>query len=298
MSNGYHKSTFGDILIGFLSFFLAFPIFILIHKQIPDPDWSFNIDRILLFISIILVCVIVLRLFKFVVVLAVVVAVAWLSYGSLMKKYGFENLFRDYRGIAYSIKDDPTLAGIIFSNHSSFPNRSLFMNAIDDHNPVVRSFAVAATNEYFKAEQQKYHEYHTLIQCFAIFKKINSNWNYVNDSRSREYLAKASESVKLLAGDCDDHSILIAACLQAVGAAPRLIYTTGHVYPEILVGNKHDLEQVNFLIKKRLFTVESAKQNIYYHEDEQGRIWLNLDYTAKYPGGPFMSEKVLAVLPL
>lgn len=296
MNNVYHRSSFGDILIGFLSFFLAFPIFIIIHKQIPDPDWNFNIDRLLLFASIILLCLIVLRLFQFIVILGVTAAIGWLSYGSLMNKYGFETLFRDYRAMVYSIKVDPTLADISFSNQTSFPNRSKFINSIDDNNPVVRNFAVSATNEYFKPEQKKYHEYHTLIQSFAIFKKINSNWNYVNDSRSREYLAKASESVKLLAGDCDDHSILMAASLQAVGATTRLIYTTGHVYPEILVGNKQDLEQVNYLIKKRLFTIESAKQNIYYHQDEQGRIWLNLDYTAKYPGGPFMSEKVLAVL--
>jgi hypothetical protein len=24
-----------------------------------------------------------------------------------------------------------------------------------------------------------------------------------------------------------------------------------------------------------------------------GQVWLNLDYTAKYPGGPFMSEEIL-----
>jgi hypothetical protein len=31
---------------------------------------------------------------------------------------------------------------------------------------------------------------------------------------------------------------------------------------------------------------------------ERGQVWLNLDYTAKYPGGPFMSEEILGALTL
>lgn len=297
MSNNGH-SSFGDVVIGFLSIFLAFPLFIIAHKQLPDPDWSYNLDRILLFVGIILLLLLMLRLFRFLIIIAFVVAIGWLAYGSYTKQYGFYNLFTDYRAMLYSMRDDPNLSGIISPNRASFPNQAEITSAIDDENPAVRSFAVAATNEYFKEEQQKYFEYRVLIQCFAIFKKINTNWNYVNDPRSREYFAKASESTKLLAGDCDDHSILMSAAIRAIGGQPRLIYTTGHIYPEILIGNKNDLEQVNYLIKKRLFINESAAQQINYHEDGEGHIWLNLDYTAKYPGGPFMSEKVLGVLNL
>jgi hypothetical protein len=28
-------------------------------------------------------------------------------------------------------------------------------------------------------------------------------------------------------------------------------------------------------------------KQLHYHIDERNQIWLNLDYTAKYPGGPF-----------
>lgn len=293
-----HSASFGDLLVGFLSFFLAFPLFIIAHKQLPELDWGYNLDRILLFVVIILLLLLILRLFRFIIVIGVLAAIAWLTYGSTTGQYGFYDLYGDYRAMIYTMKDDPNPMGIIFNRGSSFPHQSEFLTAMDDNNPVVRDFALSAINENFKAEQQKYYEYRTIIQCFAIFKKINSNWNYVNDSRSREYFAKASESVKQMAGDCDDHSILMVAAIQSVGGEPRLIHTTGHVYPEILIGNKNDLEQVNYLIKKRLFTAESGDQKINYHEDKQGRIWLNLDYTAKYPGGPFMAEKVLGVLNL
>ena len=53
-----------------------------------------------------------------------------------------------------------------------------------------------------------------------------------------------------LSGDCDDHSILMAACIRAIGGTPRLIHTKGHIYPEIYIGKKSDLEAINYLIKK------------------------------------------------
>ena len=102
--------------------------------------------------------------------------------------------------------------------------------AIDYKNPVVRDFAVEATNENFKnAQEGTKFKYRILIQCLAVFKKINENWNYVSDPKDEEYIAKASESVKLLAGDCDDHSILMAACIKSIGGiqdlcTPTVIY--------------------------------------------------------------------------
>ena len=71
-----------------------------------------------------------------------------------------------------------------------------------------------------------------------------------------------------------------------------------HIYPEIYIGNKTDLEAINYLIKKILFPKETKNNTLHYHIDERGDIWLNLDYTAKFPGGPFMSEEILGALTL
>ena len=62
--------------------------------------------------------------------------------------------------------------------------------------------------------------------------------------------------------------------------------------------NKSDLETAIYLIKEVLFLNESKDKDIHYHIDERGNIWLNLDYTAKYPGGPFMKEEILGALTL
>jgi hypothetical protein len=90
----------------------------------------------------------------------------------------------------------------------------------------------------------------------------------------------------------------MAACVRAIGGTPRLIHTDGHIYPEILIGTKKDFEAVNYLIKQVLFVNESKDKVVNYHIDERGQIWLNLDYTAHYPGGPFLSEEILGALTL
>ena len=90
----------------------------------------------------------------------------------------------------------------------------------------------------------------------------------------------------------------MAAAVRAIGGTPRLIHTKGHIYPEILIGTMNDLETVNYLIKNILFEKESYKKQLHYHIDERGQVWLNLDYTAKYPGGPFLSEEILGALTL
>ena len=220
-----------------------------------------------------------------------------LIFGSLSGKYGFESIFEDYRSMIYTMNDDPYPQDIIISKLLPFPNKSKILSAVEYQNPKIRDFAIMAINKHFK-HVKGYYENWTIIQSFAIFKEINSRWNYVSDPKGHDYIAKATESVKYLSGDCDDHSIFMAACIKSIGGTMRLIHTKGHIYPELLIGTKKDLEHINYAIKKVLFPMESKGKPINYHIDERGNIWLNLDYTAKYPGGPFMNEEILGALTL
>jgi hypothetical protein len=197
----------------------------------------------------------------------------------------------------YSMSDNPYPQDIIIAKLLPFPNKSKIINAIEYQNPKIRNFAVMATSKHFK-NIKGYSDYRTIIQCFAVFKEINNRWNYVNDPKNDDYIASASESLDYFSGDCDDHSILMAASVKAIGGTPRLIHTKGHIYPEILIGSLKDLEKVNFLIKNVLFVNESHGKQLHYHVDERGQIWMNLDYTATYPGGPFLSEEILGALTL
>ncbi len=236
-----------------------------------------------------------MKVFKVIILPAFLLTILFLTYGTIQHQYGFKDLYKDYEAMFYSLLYDPVPKKLVIKNYLPFPNERPIRKAINYTSPIVRNFALNAIDKNFK-EYQQHATYRTIIQCFAIFKEINTKWNYVNDPTSRDYYAKASESIQYLAGDCDDHSTLMAACIKAVGGTSRLILTTKHIYPELWVGNKTDLHKIDSLIHHKLFKIESEGKQLHYHFDTDGKIWINLDYTEKYPGGQFLSEKVLGIL--
>jgi hypothetical protein len=291
------KKPWDTVIIFALNILIAIPVFIIVHQNLIDFDWYFNIDRVLMFVLILIIIQLVLRLLRTIIIICIALYLVALVIGTISDTYGFASVSDDYRNMIFSMSNNPNPQDIIISKLLPFPNKSKILSAIEFENPRIRDFALMATNKNFK-EVRGYSKYRTIIQSFAVFKEINAKWNYVNDPKGREYIANATESLRYFSGDCDDHSILMAACIRSIGGTPRLIHTGGHIYPEILIGNKADLETINYLIKKVLFVEESNRKTIHYHKDERGQIWLNLDYTAKYPGGPFMSEEILGALTL
>lgn len=291
------KKPWDDVIIFVLNVLIAIPLFIIAHENIIESNWPLNLDRILLFLFLLVAIQFVLRLMRTIIILCIFLYIIALLFGSFIGNYGFFSLYEDYNSMIYTMTDNPYPQDIIISKLLPFPSKSKIINAIDYNNPKVRNFAVMATTKNFK-NIHGYSEYRTLIQCFAVFKEINKRWNYVSDPKDGDYIATARESLNYFSGDCDDHSILMAACVRSIGGTPRLIHTKGHIYPEILIGNKNDLETINYLIKKILFPKESHNKQLHYHIDERNQIWLNLDYTASYPGGPFLSEEILGALTL
>ena len=289
-----------NVVIFLLNILLAIPVFIIAHQNFVNPHWQFPIDRILMFIIILVAFQLILRALKTIIIICIFVYLLMLFAGSIFGGYSFYRVYDDYRSMMYTMEENPYPQDIIVSKLLPFPNKSKVLRAIDFSNPKVRNFALSATTKHFKdiKKIKGYNNYRTTIQCFAVFKEIKSRWNYVNDPKGNDYIASASESLQHFSGDCDDHAILMAAGVKAVGGIPRLIHTDAHIYPEMLIGNKRDLDNVIYLIKKVLFVEESKGKEIHYHIDERGQIWLNLDYTAYYPGGKFMSEEILGELTL
>lgn len=291
------KSPWDLIIIFLLNILITIPIFIIAHHNFITLDWAHHVDRVLLFLVILIAIQFILRAMRRVTLISVILYFIMLGYGTLSGKYGFKSVIEDYRSMMYTMSEDPYPQDIIISKLLPFPNKSKILAAVEYQNPKIRNFAISAINRHFK-DVKGYNDYFTIIQSFAIFKEINSRWNYVSDPKGHDYIAKATESLQYLSGDCDDHSIFMAACIKSIGGTTRLIHTKGHIYPELLIGNKKDLEHINYAIKKVLFPTESKNKPINYHIDERGNIWLNLDYTAKYPGGPFMNEEILGALTL
>jgi hypothetical protein len=291
------KKPWDTVIIFVLNILIAIPLFIILHQNIIDANWYFQLDRIFIFIIIVVLIQLILRLMRTIIIVCIALYLIALLFGSIFDRYGFNSVFEDYRYMVYSMSENPNPQDLIISKLLPFPNKSEVLEAIEYQNPKVRNFALMATREHLK-NMKGYGDYRTIIQSFAVFKEINSRWNYVSDPKGSKYIARATESLLYFSGDCDDHSILMAACIKSIGGTPRLIHTGGHIYPEILIGDKSDLESINYLIKKILFVEESKEKQLHYHIDERGQVWLNLDYTAKYPGGPFMREEILGALTL
>jgi len=118
----------------------------------------------------------------------------------------------------------------------------------------------------------------------------------VNDPAGQDYYSPASRTIKNgLRGDCDDFAILIAAVMQSIGGTSRVVTACDnqgqcHAYAEVFLTTNQDELQAR---AGNICSRYNCKM-IYYHTypDSQGNTeyWLNLDWWADYPGGPFFKN--------
>ena len=172
------------------------------------------------------------------------------------------------------------------------------VKAIEPTHSTVRTFALRLARKYPG-------EYHPGQICI-IFKYLQENWKYISDPRGVEYIAPAHESIEAgLAGDCDDFAVLMASLIEAIGHKARVILAFGplggHAYCEVFVGSEEDLQRlINWIseysdeygtLSKKIYRWLTEQDFVFhYHKDAFGNCWLNLDWSAEYPGGPFFES--------
>jgi transglutaminase-like putative cysteine protease len=162
---------------------------------------------------------------------------------------------------------------------------------INQKDTLLRKFSVTNSIRYF---DESYAQYGNTVRILSLFKYINQHFKYVSDPLRDEYYATPMETVEAgLAGDCDDHTILMIAALRSIGAKTRMVLSVDHVYPELFCGDKASFLRIQTAITD-LFAQENFS-GLYYRE-ENGEFWLNLDYSAHYPGGPYVNNKAYAVV--
>ena len=144
------KKPWDDVIIFVLNILIAIPLFIILHQNLINPNWFLNIDRVILFIVMIVVIQIILRLLRKFIIPCIIVYLLVLGYGSTIGNYGFNNVYDDYNSMMYSMSYNPYPQDIIIAKLLPFPNKSKIINAIEYQNPKVRNFAVMATSKYFK----------------------------------------------------------------------------------------------------------------------------------------------------
>lgn len=295
-----HRALNALVLV-LVAMVLTLPLYVVVYPFVPVMRLPLGdgvrIDHVVTF-AILLGCIYVfLRRLRVVLFAALLLGAVVLTWTTFTGRYGPVELLVDYRGLLSALRDNTVFVPLTSARMGPFEDADLIRAKIDHGDVRVRTFAVRAATTHF-ARTPVHEKEVTMVQAFSVFKVINGGWNYVNDVKGGEYFASASESVDLLAGDCDDHAILMAACVKAIGGEVRLVRTVGHLYPELLIGDGKDMERAAYLVRNLLFHDQVGSEPLYYHTDAQGQRWINLDYTRNYPGGELMDERIVGVLPI
>jgi hypothetical protein len=259
-----------------------------------------NIDLIIAFIIAVVVVRLLLWLMKPLVVPAFIVLLLLLAYSQFTGTYGFGKVLHDYKTLAFSnwqVKDMKqrdllSINPALFEKPADKVTRRV-RDKLQLGDSTVRNWAVEHSLKHFAAYHNRYG---MLTRYLSLFKHINNNFQYVPDTHRDEYYATPRETIANgLGGDCDDHSILMASALMNIGARCRIIIIEGHMYPELYVGRKADFDIMQQAIIQ-LFREEKITE-LHYHE-HGGEYWINLDYSARHPGGPYLNDKLRLMIDL
>ncbi len=301
MQLGNHYETTQKFFTTIAGILIIIPLSPFICRYIlPIQVAGYNIDLILSVIIAIIIVQLLTWIIRPIILPALIVIICFLAYNEYNGNYGFSNVYNDYKTLAYknwNVREQKQ-ADIISINPKLFENEGgkfsrTIKSKIQYKDSMVRNFSVQHSLQYFGEYEAKYG---MLTRYLSLFKYINHNFKYVPDSQRDEYYATPKETIlNGLGGDCDDHSILMASCLMSIGATCRLVIVEGHMYPEMFAGDKKNFEILQQAIIQLFSNKDISK--IYYHENN-GEYWINLDYTADYPGGPYASDKVKLVINL
>jgi len=306
--NGAINQAYSLVIIGVIAAVLSIPAFIFLYKYVPAleinlSDSVIRLDHIILFLLLFFLLYYLLKKLRMLVLIVVFTGAVVLTITNFANIYTLENLYHDYSTLLYDISKN-TLKEKFSNRELKFLKEDKLREAINYKNPEVRNYAVNIANKHF-AETRNLSTNLKWVHFFSIFTEVHNKWNYVYDPKNEDYYSSANETIKQLEfddsfkGDCDDHSILMAACIRAVGGEVRLIKTkvemkdgstVGHMYPEVKLGDVKDLETVVYLIKNIYFVEETKGKSIHYYQDTKGYIWLNFDYNDNFPGGRYQSN--------
>jgi hypothetical protein len=166
----------------------------------------------------------------------------------------------------------------LFKDCNLSGDKKSLVTACDFSNEIVRSNA----NKLAGQNQGQFN----LGQVCDIFDYCQSNWKYVNDPKSGDLVQNASFTLSNgLIGDCDDFAVLVCSLVLSIGGEARINYAfndkNGHAFTEVNIGNIDVTEYISMRYKSKDI------DGIWTRTDNSGNKWLNLDWFAEQPGGPY-----------
>lgn len=287
------------VIIYLVALLLSLPLFIILYPYVPElrlpVGGGLRVDHVITFVLILVAFIVLVRRFQLAVYVLLIAGMLALTVTSFTGVYGLGDMYNGYAEFLRSLRETSAQVPLAAQRLRPFHDADKLRALVQTADPDVRKNAVRMATAHFTDIPVGSDEF-TLVQSFSIFKEINSRWTYVADVKGGEYFAPPGESIELMAGDCDDHALLMAASIKAIGGEVRLVRTEGHVYPELRIGTDEQLERAAYLIRKVLFKHEVGDAPLYHHTDADGQQWINLDYTRPYPGGELMNERIVGIL--
>ena len=113
------------IIIFVLNILITIPVFIIAHRNFIELDWAHNVDRVLLFIAILVIIQLLLRAMRRVTLISVILYLLFLLFGSVFGNYSFQSVFEDYRSMIYTMDENPYPQDIVITKLLPFPNKSI-----------------------------------------------------------------------------------------------------------------------------------------------------------------------------
>lgn len=289
------------VVVYLVALLMSLPLFLVIYPYVPELNLPIGdgvrVDHAIVFILVFIAFIVLVKRFQLVVYAVLIIGMLAITVTSLTGTYSVGDLYNSYAQFLRDLRETSSAVPMAAQRLKPFHDSEKLREMVIASDPAVRRNAVRMATTHFDGVKVAQDEM-TMVQSFSVFKEINSRWRYVSDVKGGEYFATPEESLELMAGDCDDHAVLMAACIKAIGGEVRLVRTEGHVYPELKIGDDARLERAAYLIRKVLFPKEVGEAPLYHHTDADGVNWINLDYTRHYPGGELMNERIVGILPL
>lgn len=280
-------------VIRFIQIIIVFPMAVLLSFYVPPyGSLDYELHFLLCLVAATIVSLIVTKVSPKLTILLFVSILGSLVYNSTFYDTSLEGIYSDYNAMLVNMTSNPHKVSYFKPIRGTYFQEHRVKSAIQATHPKVRAFAVENSTRYFNDEY--YRKFGKITRYFSLFRHVRMNWRYVNDPLGMDYYSPPTESLRLLAGDCDDYSILMASSIMSIGGEARIVITTGHMYTEVKVGTIDDLEKVSLAIRT-LFPDEVSGGKIHFHETG-GDLWINFDYTAGYPGGPFLEPELYSVI--
>jgi WD40 repeat protein len=179
--------------------------------------------------------------------------------------------------------------GIETSTVSLDEIKSSVASSLDLGNSNVEQTAVTIAKDYPG-------EYN-INQVSEIYDTLVVGWYYFSDPSYKEKYknanltlqdGKTSSSVGM--GDCDDFAILMASLINSLGGSTRIILASnatnaeGHAYCEVYLGEENDSQVTDLINWTKL---EYNLKEVPGLNKIGNEVWMNLDWWADYPGGPY-----------